>query len=62
MKLLVEVSLSLFLHPVAMLLMWLDLARRGDLTGFQKFVWAVTSLLWGVGPILYLLVGDGKLW
>ena len=62
MKLLFEILLSILLHPVAMILMWINLLGRGDLTTFQKVIWFVVSIVWGLGPILYLLVADGSLW
>ena len=62
MKLLVEILLALFLHPVAFVLALLNILGRSDLGGTKKLVWALVCLLWGVGPILYLLVGDGTLW
>jgi len=62
MKLLLEILLSIFLHPVAMVLMWINLLGRSDLSGFQKFVWFVVSIIWGLGPILYILVSEGTLW
>jgi hypothetical protein len=62
MKLLFEILLSVFLHPIAMILMWINLIGRDDLTTFQKVIWFVVSILWGLGPILYLLVADGSLW
>jgi hypothetical protein len=62
MKLLLEILLSILLHPVAMVLMWINLIARGDLTGFQKTVWFIVSIIWGLGPILYLLVAEGSLW
>lgn len=62
MKLLFEILLSILLHPVAMVLMWINLIARGDLTGFQKTVWFIVSIIWGLGPILYLLVAEGSLW
>ncbi|HLY02859.1 MAG TPA: hypothetical protein VKR56_10250 [Candidatus Cybelea sp.] len=62
MKLLFEILLSILLHPIAMVLMWINLIGRGDLTTFQKVVWFVVSIVWGLGPILYLLVAGGSLW
>ena len=62
MKLLFEILLSILLHPIAMILMWINLLGRGDLTTFQKVIWFVVSIVWGLGPILYLLVADGSLW
>ena len=54
MKLLFEILLSILLHPIAMILMWINLVGRGDLTTFQKVIWFVVSIVWGLGPILYL--------
>jgi hypothetical protein len=62
MKLLLEVLLSILLHPIAMILMWINLIGRGDLKTFQKVIWFVVSIIWGLGPILYLLAADGSLW
>jgi hypothetical protein len=62
MKLLFEILLSILLHPIAMILMWINLVGRGDLATFQKVIWFVVSIIWGLGPILYLLVADGSLW
>lgn len=62
MKLLLEILLSLFLHPIAMILMWINLIARGDMTTLTKVVWFVVSIIWGLGPILYVLVAEGTLW
>ncbi len=62
MKLLFEILLSIVLHPIAMILMWINLLARGDMTSFKKFVWFVVSVVWGLGPILYVLVAEGSLW
>jgi hypothetical protein len=45
-----------------MILMWINLLGRGDLTTFQKVIWFVVSIIWGLGPILYISVADGSLW
>jgi hypothetical protein len=62
MKLLLEILLSIILHPIAMILMWINLVARGDMTTFKKFVWFVVSIIWGLGPILYILAAEGSLW
>lgn len=62
MKLLIEVLLSLILHPIAMVLMWINLIARGDMSTFVKVVWFIVSIVWGLGPILYVLVAEGSLW
>jgi hypothetical protein len=62
MKLIFEVILSAILHPIAVILMWINLAGRTDLDRGRKVLWAILGLVWGIGPILYILVGDGVLW
>ena len=37
-------------------------ANEVRLNGLQKAIWAIVGLVWGIGPILYILVGDGALW
>ncbi len=61
-KLLIELLLAVFLHPIAFLLCLINLLGRGYLTGLQKLVWAIVCLIWGVGPILYLILGNGAMW
>jgi len=62
MKLVLEILISAILHPIAVVLMWINLAGRDDITALQKVIWAIVGLIWGIGPILYILVGDGVLW
>jgi hypothetical protein len=62
MKLLFEILVSLILHPVAFVLALINIAGRNDLTDVQKIIWAVLTFVWGIGPILYVLVGGGRLW
>lgn len=62
MKTLLIVLVSILLHPIAMILMWINLIRRGDLNALKKIVWFIVSIVWGLGPILYVLVGEGTLW
>jgi hypothetical protein len=62
MKLLFEVIVSLILHPLAVILLWINLAGRSDLSMAKKLVWGIVGIVWGLGPILYILVADGQLW
>jgi hypothetical protein len=62
MKLFLEILLSIILHPIAMILMWLNLAGRSDMSGGKKVIWFIVSIVWGLGPILYCFVADGSLW
>ncbi len=62
MKLLLEILLSIVLHPIAMILMWINLIKRTDLLTYKKVVWFIVSLIWGLGPILYMVVAEGALW
>ncbi len=50
-----------FLHPLAVVLIWLNLAgNRGDLNGAEKLAWGGFSLI-PLVPFLYVLTG-GDLW
>jgi hypothetical protein len=50
-----------FLHPVAVVLMWIDLATdRPDLSRGGKLVWAIVGLI-PLVPFLYVITG-GDLW
>lgn len=62
MKVLIEILISVFLHPLAFVLALINIAFRSDLSLLQKVLWALISVLWGIGPILYVLLGDGGLW
>ncbi len=62
MKLLMEIVVAAILHPIAVILLWFNLAGRTDLGVAKKVLWAIVALVWGVGPILYITVGDGALW
>jgi hypothetical protein len=55
MKLLVELLLCI-LHPVAVVLMWINLAVRRDLGIVAKLAWAICGLIPFV-PFLYVLTG-----
>lgn len=55
MKLLVELLLC-FLHPVAVVLMWINLVSRSDLSTVGKLAWAIFGLIPFV-PFLYVLTG-----
>jgi len=62
MKLLLEIVISAMLHPLAYLLALVNILGRSDLNGGQKLVWAIICIVWGIGPILYILIGAGELW
>jgi hypothetical protein len=62
MKLLLEILISAILHPLAFLLALINILGRDDLRGGQKLIWAIICVVWGIGPILYILLGDGALW
>lgn len=59
MKKLLELLVCL-IHPVAVILMWVNLASRGDLSGTEKLAWALFGLI-PLVPFLYVLTG-GSLW
>jgi hypothetical protein len=62
MKLLIEILLALFLHPLAWVLCIINIVGRGDMGGLKKLVWIFVTFFWGIGPILYLLLADGSFW
>ena len=49
-----------FLHPIAVVLVWLNILVRPELSGTAKIVWAVLALV-PVVPFVYVLTG-GELW
>jgi hypothetical protein len=59
MKTLLEL-LVCFIHPLAVVLGWINLAGRSDLNGLQKLVWAVLLII-PIVPFIYVLTG-GDLW
>lgn len=59
MKKLLEIVVC-FIHPLAVVLAWINLLGRRDLTGLQKLAWAI-FLLVPIVPFIYVLTG-GDLW
>lgn len=62
MKGILQFLFSLILHPVAMIMAWMNIVGRSDLNGIQKILWCALCIIWGIGPILYITVGKGELW
>ena len=59
MKKIIELLLC-FLHPVAVVLIWIDLLSRSDIGTVAKLTWAIFSLI-PLVPFLYVLT-SGDLW
>jgi hypothetical protein len=57
-----EVALTIIVPPAAMVLAWRDIVRRPDLPGPLRGWWAVVCTVPGIGPLLYLGIGGGRLW
>jgi hypothetical protein len=55
MKILVELLLCI-LHPVAVVLMWINLVGRDDISGFNKLAWAIFGII-PLVPFIYVLTG-----
>lgn len=49
-----------FLHPLAVVLIWVNLPRRHDIDGLGKVVWAVFGIV-PIVPFVYILTG-GDFW
>ena len=62
MKLLAEILLAIFVHPLVWVLCVVNIVGRQDLSGPWKFLWIVITFVWGIGPILYVLFGKGAFW
>ena len=56
MKKLLELILCI-LHPVAVVLIWINLLGRSDLGIVAKLTWAITAMI-PVVPFIYVLTGN----
>ena len=59
MKKIIEL-LVCFLHPLAVVLIWIDLLTRRELSTGVKIVWAILVII-PLIPFVYVLTG-GDLW
>ena len=59
MKKVVELLLC-FIHPLAVILIWIDLLSRTDISKGAKLAWALFVLI-PLVPFIYVLTG-GDLW
>jgi hypothetical protein len=59
LKKLLELLLCV-LHPVAVVLIWVNLLKRGDIGLLAKLTWGITSIV-PLVPFIYVLTG-GDLW
>jgi hypothetical protein len=55
MKKILEILLCI-LHPIAVVLIWLNLATRTDMDAIPKLTWGIASIVPAV-PFLYVLTG-----
>lgn len=49
-----------FLHPIAVVLIWIDLITRDDIGGGAKLAWGIFAIV-PIVPFVYVLTG-GDLW
>jgi hypothetical protein len=56
LKKLVEIACCI-VHPVAVVLIWVNLLRRGDVGLLAKLVWGVTAWI-PLVPFIYVLTGN----
>jgi len=40
----------------------INIVNRTDMSGAKKVIWIIVTFVWGIGPILYVLLGDGAFW
>lgn len=62
MKLFFEILISLVLHPVAIILAWINLIGRSDLDTLKKILGAPHPGGVGPRPNSHILLTDGALW
>jgi hypothetical protein len=55
-KKLLEIVLCI-LHPVAVVLIWIDLLGRSDLGAVAKLTWGITAVV-PIVPFVYVLTGN----
>ena len=46
-----------FLHPVAVVLIWIELLQRDDIGSFRRILWAVAVMI-PLVPFFYVLLGN----
>jgi hypothetical protein len=59
-KKIIEVIICILLHPIAVILIWIDLATRSQTSGLAKLIWAIAAII-PIVPIIYVLT-SGDLW
>jgi hypothetical protein len=59
MKKVIEL-LVCFLHPIAVVLMWIDLVTRPDMRSGGKWAWGILGII-PLVPFIYVLT-SGELW
>ena len=62
MKLLAEILVAIILHPIAWVLCIINIVGRTNMSGLSKLLWILITFFWGIGPILYVLLGGGEMW
>ena len=62
MKLLAEILVAIILHPIAWVLCIINIVGRANMSGLAKLLWILITFFWGIGPILYVLLGGGEMW
>lgn len=56
MKKLIELILCI-LHPIAVVLIWIDLLGRSDIGSIAKLTWAIAAIV-PIVPFVYVLTGN----
>ena len=46
-----------FLHPIAVVLIWIELLQRDDIGSFRKAAWGILLLI-PLVPFIYVLLGN----
>jgi hypothetical protein len=46
-----------FLHPIAVVLIWIELLQRDDIGSFRKLAWGIIVMI-PLVPFIYVLLGN----
>ena len=57
-----QLLLAVLFHPLAVVMVWVNLAQRSDLGPRMKTFWVCASFVWIFGPLSYISMGRGKFW
>jgi hypothetical protein len=61
-KFMLQFLMAFLVHPLAAILIWVNLAARSDIGPRLKAFWVFMSFIWLFGPLAYIAIGGGRFW